>query len=99
MHCNLFAIWALWFVKKVDNEEDNMFPKSQMMISFLYLSIFSGFGTPGDLTERHLVQERFLSQPGGPHFSRAAAQSRPGPSVPEKGEKHERSHSFQVPVT
>lgn len=72
---------------------------SEVMISFLYLSIFLGFGTPGVLAERHLVQERFLPQPGGPHFSRAAAQSRPGPPVPEKGEKHERSHSLQVPVT
>lgn len=70
-----------------------------MVISFLYLSIFSGFGTPGDVAERHLVQERFLSQPGGPHFSRAAAKSRPGPSVPKKGEKPERSDSFQLLVT
>lgn len=67
-----------------------------MVNAFFCLSIFSGFGTPGDVAERHLVQERFLSQPGGPHFSRAAAQPRPGPSVPQKGEKPERLDSFQL---
>lgn len=61
--------------------------------------MFSGLGTPGNVAERHLVQERFFSQPGGPHFSRAAAQPRPGPPVPEKGEKPGRSDLFQLLVT
>lgn len=57
--------------------------------SFSLLLVFSapaGSGLGRNIAERHLVQERRLPEPGGPDFTRAAAQSGPRDAVSKEGQ-------------
>lgn len=62
--------------------------------SLLLSSPLLGPRSGGNLTQRHLVQERRLPEPGGPDLSRAAAQSGAGDAVSQEGQQLHQNRTF-----